>query len=109
MFVKTERHSIERILLTIVFVSSLGISKGQQSPLSPLSYWVFTPYIYNPAMVGSKDFLSIGATAAFQDKSNAQLISFNTRLTKNNPRYFLSPETKEFRNTRDRCISFQRF
>jgi type IX secretion system PorP/SprF family membrane protein len=98
MFVKTERHNIERILLTIVFVSSLGISKGQQSPLSPLSYWVFTPYTYNPAMVGSKDFLSIGATAAFQDKSNAQLISFNTRLTKNNPRYFLSPETKEFRN-----------
>jgi type IX secretion system PorP/SprF family membrane protein len=98
MYVKTDKLSVEKILLTIVFVSSLGISKGQQSPLSPLSYWVFTPYIYNPAMVGSKDFLSIGATAAFQDKSNAQLISFNTRLTKNNPRYFSSPQTKEFRN-----------
>jgi len=98
MFVKADRFSVERILLTIVFVSSISITKGQQSPLSPLSYWVFTPYLYNPAMVGSKDFLSLGATAAFQDKSNAQLISFNTRLTKNNPPYFSSPETKVFRN-----------
>ena len=98
MLVKTDRFSVVRILLTVVLVSSLGILKGQQTPLSPLSYWVFMPYIYNPAMAGSKDFLSVGATAAFQDKSNAQLISFNTRLTKNNPRYFSSPETKEFRN-----------
>jgi type IX secretion system PorP/SprF family membrane protein len=60
---------------------------------------VFIPYIYNPAMVGSKDFLSIGVNATFQGNSNTQLISGNTRLSKTNPGYFSSPDITEFKNT----------
>jgi type IX secretion system PorP/SprF family membrane protein len=71
---------------------------GQQTPLNPVSYWVFVPYIYNPAIVGSKDFLSIGINAAFQGESNSQLISGNARITKTNSGYFSSPDITEFKN-----------
>jgi type IX secretion system PorP/SprF family membrane protein len=81
-----------------MFVFSFFAVKGQQTFLSPVSYWVFTPYIYNPAMVGSKDFLSIGVNAAFLGKSNTQLISGNTRITKTNSGYFSSPDITEFKN-----------
>ncbi|MGC1390652.1 MAG: PorP/SprF family type IX secretion system membrane protein [Bacteroidales bacterium] len=89
---------VERILFTIVFVSTFCILKGQQTPLSPISYWVFTPYIYNPAIVGSKDFLSIGLNAAFQGKSNTQLFSGNARISKTKAGYFSSPDILEFKN-----------
>jgi len=69
---------------------------GQQTPFNPLSYWVFTPWVYNPAMVGSKDYLALDFNAAWQGKDNADLISFNTRLSKSKPGYFTSPKLKEF-------------
>lgn len=99
MDLKSKRQVIARILLILLFVFSFCAAKGQQTPLNPVSYWVFTPYIYNPAMVGSKDFLSIGVNAAFQGTSNTQLISGNTRITKTNSGYFSSPDIREFRNT----------
>ena len=47
-------------------------------------------------MVGSKDFLTLDINAAFQGNSNAQILSGNTRLSKNKPGYFNSPKLKEF-------------
>lgn len=96
MDLKSNIRSFERVLLTSVFVSSFIITEAQQTPLNPISYWVFTPYIYNPAMVGSKDFFTLDLTAAFQGKSSTQLLAGNTRLSKTNPGYFSSPEIKEF-------------
>jgi type IX secretion system PorP/SprF family membrane protein len=98
MNLKNKVLIVERILLTFVFVSTFGILEGQQNPLSPVSYWVFTPYIYNPAIVGSKDFLSFGLNATFQGKSNTQLLSGNTRLSKTQSGYFSSPDILEFKN-----------
>ena len=74
------------------------MAEGQQTPLNPLSYWVFTPYIYNPAIAGSKDYLSIDLSAAFQGKSNTQIISGNTRFSKTRSGYFSSPDIVEFKN-----------
>ncbi|HEX7493007.1 MAG TPA: PorP/SprF family type IX secretion system membrane protein [Bacteroidales bacterium] len=87
-----------RILLTVISIFSFCVTMGQQTPLNPVSYWVFVPYIYNPAIVGSKDFLSIGINAAFQGESNSQLISGNARITKTNSGYFSSPDITEFKN-----------
>src|ERR1035437_421055 len=87
-----------RILLIFLFIFSFCVTKGQQTPLNPISYWVFVPYIYNPAIVGSKDFISIGINTAFQGESNTQLISGNTRITKTNSGYFSSPDIIEFKN-----------
>ena len=70
---------------------------GQQTPLDPLSYWVFTPFVYNPAMVGSKDYLSLDLNAAWQGKSRTQLIAGNTRLSKAKPGYFSSTKLREFK------------
>ena len=88
-----------KVLLILIFSFYFYASKAQQTPLGSLSYWVFSPYIYNPAMVGSKDFLSIGINAAFQGESNSQLISGNTRISRTNSGYFSSPEITEFKNT----------
>jgi type IX secretion system PorP/SprF family membrane protein len=98
MDLKSKRRIIIRVLPIILSVFSFCATNGQQTPLDPVSYWVFIPYIYNPAIVGSKDFLSIGINAAFQGKSNTQLISGNSRISKTNSGYFSSPDVVEFKN-----------
>ncbi len=85
-----------KVLLTLITASIFTQAHAQQTSLNPLSYWVFTPYVYNPAMVGSKDFLTLDFNAAFQGKTNTQLLSGNTRLAKTKPGYFSSPKMKEF-------------
>ena len=87
---------LTRALLTLITANLFSLAVAQQTPLNPLSYWVFTPYVYNPAMVGSKDFLTLDLNAAFQGDSRAQILSGNTRLSKNKPGYFNSPKLKEF-------------
>jgi type IX secretion system PorP/SprF family membrane protein len=99
MDLKSKKKVIGRVLLIFIFISPFYITNAQQTPLSPISYWVFTPYIYNPAIVGSKDFLSIGVNAAFQGNSNTQLLSGNTRISKTKSGYFSSPDIVEFKNT----------
>jgi type IX secretion system PorP/SprF family membrane protein len=89
---------IKKGLFLFGFLFSFYLSNGQQTPLNPISYWVFTPYIYNPAIVGSKDFLSIDLNAAFQGESNTQILSGNTRFSKTKSGYFSSPDIVEFHN-----------
>jgi type IX secretion system PorP/SprF family membrane protein len=85
-----------KILAVLISVSISYLSHAQQTPFNPLSYWVFTPYIYNPAMVGSRDYATVDFTAAFQSKSYSQFLGGNGRLSKTKPGYFSSPQLKEF-------------
>jgi|WetSurMetagenome_2_1015567.scaffolds.fasta_scaffold29125_2 type IX secretion system PorP/SprF family membrane protein len=98
MNLDTKISITKRILLLSVFFLAFHEISGQQTPFNPVSYWVFNPYIYNPAIAGSKDFLSIGINASFQGNSNAQLISGNTRISKTKSGYFSSPDIVEFKN-----------
>jgi type IX secretion system PorP/SprF family membrane protein len=98
MNIKSKRQASRRLFLIFVLALSFFIANGQQTPLNPISYWVFTPYIYNPAIVGSKDFLSFGLNAAFHGESNSQLISGNSRISKTTSGYFSSPDIMEFKN-----------
>jgi type IX secretion system PorP/SprF family membrane protein len=98
MDLNSKRQIISRIIFLCFFVSSFSIAQGQQTPLNPLSYWVFTPYIYNPGMIGSKDYISFGVNAAFQGNSNSQLLSGNRRISKTMSGYFSSPDIVEFKN-----------
>jgi len=98
MDLKSKKYLTAKIFIICFFVSSLSVTNGQQTPLNPVSYWVFVPYIYNPAIVGSKDFLSVGFNASFQGKSNTQLLSGNTRISKTKSGYFSSPDIVEFKN-----------
>jgi len=67
-------------------------------PLNPVSYRIFSPFVFNPAMAGCKDYSSINLIAAFQNKTTSQILSGDTRLSKKGPVYFSSPETKQFSN-----------
>ena len=66
------------ILLLFCFMHSFG----QQMPFNPVSYRIFTPFLFNPAIAGSKDYLSLDLIAGFQGSSNAQALSGNTRISK---------------------------
>jgi type IX secretion system PorP/SprF family membrane protein len=85
-----------RILLMSLAVNLFNPATAQQTSLNPLSYWVFTPYIYNPAIVGSKDFMALDFIAAFKGKSRTQILAGNSRLAKTRPGYFSSTQLKEF-------------
>ena len=67
-------------------------------PLNPVSYRIFSPFVFNPAMAGCKDYSSINVIAAFHNKTTSQILSGDTRLSKKGPVYFSSPETKQFSN-----------
>jgi type IX secretion system PorP/SprF family membrane protein len=90
---------IKKLLPILLLIFSFNASDGQQTPLNPISYWVFVPYIYNPAIVGSKDFISIDMNAAFEGKSKSQVISGNIRFSKTQGGYFSSPDIIEFENS----------
>jgi type IX secretion system PorP/SprF family membrane protein len=84
--------------LVLFFILSFKMANGQQVPLNPVSYRIFNPFIFNPAMAGSKDFLSIDLIAGVQGDANSQVLSGNTRITKKVPDYLVSPGITEFTN-----------
>lgn len=90
--------AIKKVLLILFPVFSFSVSDGQQTPFNPISYRVFTPFIFNPAIAGSKDFFSIDLIAGSMGKNKSQIISGNTRLSKKGQNYFSSPGATEFTN-----------
>ena len=85
-------------VLFLVFILSGNVSVGQQVPLNPISYRIYSSFIFNPAISGSKDFSSIDFIAAVQGTSKSQILGGNTRLTKRVHGYNLSPDITEFTN-----------
>ncbi len=85
-------------LLCILFLS-MRISSGQEILIKPVSFRVFTPFIFNPAITGSRDYSSVDLITAFQGESNAQLISAETRMTGIQPGYFSSGDMITYKNT----------
>lgn len=83
------------LLLNAFVTTSLT---AQQTPLNPVSYRVFSPFIFNPAIAGSKDFSSIDVIAGKFDQSNSQIFSSSARLSKSSSGYFSSDKTPVFTN-----------
>ena len=81
-------------ILTVFFLKS----DGQQVPLNPVSYKFFSPFIFNPAIAGSKDYSSINMLSTIYKNTSSQLISADTRLSKTIPGYFTSEDIRGFRN-----------
>jgi len=69
---------------------------AQHTPQNPISARVFTPFIINPAIAGSKDFMALDLTASIQGSEMSQLLSGNGRIAKKGPRYFGAPVAKSF-------------
>jgi type IX secretion system PorP/SprF family membrane protein len=57
---------------------------------------VFTPFIINPAIAGSKDFMAIDLSAVIQGADMSQLLSGNTRIAKKGPTYFGAPVARSY-------------
>jgi type IX secretion system PorP/SprF family membrane protein len=89
------RFSTVLALVSILFFTCKPAS-AQEVPTNPVSYRVFTPFVFNPAIAGSKDFLSVDLTAGVQGKANSQMLSFNTRLVKSTPGYSSSAGSVKF-------------
>jgi len=83
-------------LLTIGALATVSNAAAQQAPLTPISYRVFIPFIINPAIAGSKDFMAIDLSAVIQGTDKSQLLSGNTRIAKKGPRYFGAPVSRSF-------------
>lgn len=87
---------MKKFLLFLFLAFSFNVSDGQQIPLNPVSYRIFSPFIFNPAISGSKDFFSLDLIAGVKGNDKSQIISGNTRLSKKIPGYFSSPGATEF-------------
>ena len=88
--------AIKKVLLILLLTIFYNVSNGQQTPLNPISYRIFSPFVFNPAIAGSKDFFSLDMIAGFKGKSNSQIISGNARLPKKSPHYLFSSGSPEF-------------
>jgi len=93
-------HLVKRSLTALLFLLTgcMGSSFGQQVPDNPVSYRIFDPFIYNPAMTGSKDYFAIDLIAGKFGGSNSQLLSGNARLSRTQSKYSSSTTIPEFTN-----------
>lgn len=88
---------LKNILLACTGVLSLSLSlSAQHTPYNPISSRVFTPFIINPAITGSKDFLALDLSATIQGDDFSQILSGNSRIAKKGPRYIGAPVAKSF-------------
>jgi type IX secretion system PorP/SprF family membrane protein len=90
--------SIRRITFFVLLsmVVSVDVCFGQQVPDFPVSYRIYNPFIFNPAIAGSKDFTSADLLISSFGNSNSQLASGNLRISKSEKEYFSSLPTPEF-------------
>ncbi len=84
-------------LILVLFLNTMFLY-GQQLPLYPVSYRIYSPLILNPAYSGSKDFFSADAIAGFKGTTYSQILSANTRIARKVPGYLLTAKTSEFTN-----------
>ncbi len=89
---------IRKTFLVISILCTCYLSYGQEVPLNPISYRIFSPFLLNPAIAGSKDFFSADILAGFNGNSYSQVASGNTRILKKAPGYFQAPKTFSFTN-----------
>ncbi len=91
--------AIKKVIAFLFLAASLADSSAQESAFNPVPFWIYTPYVYNPAIVGTKDFLTVDMNALFKDKINTQILGGNVRFSKTSSGYGNSPDILEFRNT----------
>jgi len=84
------------LLLGITTVLAGYSAEAQHTPYNPISSRVFTPFVINPAIAGSKDFMALDLSATIQGEYYSQLLSGNSRIAKKGPRYFGAPVAKSF-------------
>jgi type IX secretion system PorP/SprF family membrane protein len=88
----------KKVFPTLLYLCVCMISHAQMIPFNPISYRVFSPFILNPAIAGSKDFFSMDLLAGFTGQANSQILSGNARIMKKLPGYMEAPPIETFSN-----------
>ena len=88
--------STKLILAILIALTAVYNAKAQHTPLTPIANRIFTPFVINPAIAGSKDFMDIDFAAVIQGADKSQILSANTRIAKKGPTYFGAPVSKQF-------------
>lgn len=70
----------KKVIAFVPAIFFFYFSFAQQMPFNPVSYRIFSPFNFNPAIAGSKDYFSIDLLAGFTGKSYSQILGGNTRL-----------------------------
>ncbi len=96
--VRSRISVFRKLSLFILAWFCLYPSFGQQIPFNPVSYRIYSPFIINPAIAGSKDYFSLDMIAGFNGKSYSQVLSGNTRITKKVLGYLPSGKTYSYTN-----------
>ncbi len=87
---------IKEILLAFILVINMVNTIAQHTPCAPISNYIFSPFILNPAIAGSKDFMAIDLAAVIQGNDKSQLLSANTRIAEKGPTYFGAPVSRNY-------------
>jgi type IX secretion system PorP/SprF family membrane protein len=95
---KSDMSFTKSVLFIMILSFSFNSLEGQQTPDYPISYRIFNPQIFNPAIVGSKDYFAVDLIAGKYGETNSQLLSGNLRLAKPQVNYFSSSAAPEFTN-----------
>jgi type IX secretion system PorP/SprF family membrane protein len=98
MDLKPDVPALKKVIFIFTLILTFHSSDGQTTPQYPVAYRVFNPFIFNPAIAGSKDYLSIDLLAGKYDESKSQMITGSARLAKSPRAYFTSPDSPEFTN-----------
>jgi len=85
--------------LVLLFIGSMTFSllSAQQIPSNPTSYPVFTPFLINPAIVGSKDVNQLNLMLKANGSPGSQMVNYSSRI-QNSKMVNDSPETLSFSN-----------
>lgn len=98
MNLKSYLEANKRSIVLCCFIIFSNLISGQQTPQYPVSYRLLTPFMFNPAVAGSKDFFSIDFLTSYYGNDKAQLINGNLRLSSPGSRYFSSRGAPKFSN-----------
>lgn len=98
MNLKSDNKIVRTVISLFTFLLLTQLVSGQTTPLNPVSYRIFSPFIFNPAIAGSKDFFSADLIAGKYGSTNSQILSGSARLGKTLPGYYSSPGLTQFTN-----------
>lgn len=70
--------------------------RAQETPFNPVSYRIFTPFLFNPAITGSKDFSSVDYGISNYMKRNSHLLSGNFRVPRSAWKYYSSLSNTQY-------------
>ena len=72
--------SLHRFVFTLAGILAMTNLMAQMVPANPSSYIVYSPFLVNPAISGSKDFSNINLIARVNGTPGAQMATYNGRL-----------------------------